>query len=125
MDDGEMVRIVGQGDALEEDVDGEEESVEPPDKSSTLARAKSPEPSLKVQKNPLPDCWDDSDWEGQEDLITGEQETPTSNAFDEWMDADNYSESDSSSSEEGLSDVLLAMQMLKAEFDEKFKAMWA
>ena len=125
MDDGEMVRIVGQGDALEEDVNEEEESDEPPDKSSRLARAKSPEPLLKVQENPLPDCLDDSDWEGQEDLITGGKETPTSSAFDELIDTDNYSKSDSSSSEEGLSDVLLAMKMLRAEFDEKFRAMWA
>ena len=125
MDDGEMVRIVGQGDAMEVDVDGEEESDGPSDKSSKLARAKSPELSPKVQKDPLPDCWDGSDWKGQEDLITGEQETPTPSSFDEGMNSDNYSKSDSSSSEEGLLDVLLAMQMLKAEFDEKFRAMWA
>jgi hypothetical protein len=73
----------------------------------------------------VPDSWDGSDWEDQEDIIAGEEETSTASTFDDWMDADDCSSSSGSSSEGGLMNVLSAMQMFKMEFDEKFRAMWA
>lgn len=124
-EDGGMADLVGQADAMEQDVDGEEDSDRPPDKSSKLAKAKAPELQRKVEKEGVPDCWDGSDWEGQEDLIAGKEEASAASTSDELNDGDDCSNSGGSSSEAGLLDVLLAMQMLKAEFDEKFKAMWA
>jgi hypothetical protein len=119
-EDGEMVDIAGAGDVMEEDMDGEEESGGPSDMSSKLVGAKSPESSRKAhQKEAVPDSWDGSDWEGQEDIIAGEEETSTVSTFDD------SSGSSGSSSEGSLMNVLSAMQMLKMEFDEKFRAMWA
>ena len=126
MEDGEMVNIAGAGDAMEEDLDGVEESGGPSDMSSKLVGAKSPEPSRKThQKEAVPDSWDGSDWEGQEDVTAEEEENFTGSTFDSWMDADDSSSSGGSSLEGGLMNVLSAMQMLKMEFDEKFRAMWA
>lgn len=130
MEDDEMASLAGQGDVMEEGVDAEEESDAPSSKSSKPVREKSPEPVRKNlgKKKVVPDSWDGSDGDDQEDAIAGDGDAAfKADSCDLDMDSDDCNDaSDSSSpSEEGLMDVLKAFQMLKATFDEKFKAMWA
>lgn len=95
MDDAEMTNISGQGDVMEEGADDEEERDGPRLNASE-----------KVKEEAAAGAF------GEEE----EDET----------DADGYTSSSSGSfQQEGLLDVLVAMQMLQAEFDRKFKAMWA
>ncbi|MCJ1475667.1 hypothetical protein MMC13_004330 [Lambiella insularis] len=119
IDDGEMLDIVGQGDAMEENMDAEEESDAPAQRAAKSEKPKAalptPSSSHKAKKVVL-DSWED------------EPEVPVAKeggSYDLGEDDDDSSASDGASSEEGLMDVLTAFQMLKAEFDEKFKAMWA
>ena len=95
MDDAEMTNISGQGDIIEEGADDEEEADRPRLKASE-----------KVEEEAAKG-------------VVGEEE-------EDEADADGYTSSSSGLfQEEGLPEVLVAMQMLQAEFDRKFKAMWA
>ena len=131
MEDDEMASLAGQGDVMEEAVDAEDESAAPSTKSSKSSRAKSREPVRKVlgKKKVVPDSWDGDDGGDQEDDVTGNADgSSRAGAYDPCKDDDDYrnaSDSSSSSSEEGLMNVLKAFQLLKAAFDEKFRAMWA
>jgi len=130
MEDDEMASLAGQGDVMEEGVDAEEESDAPSSKSSKPVRAKSPEPVRKHlgKKKVVPETWDGSDGDDQADAVAGNAEVSSrDDAYDAYMDDNDYSDASDSTSppEEGLMNVLKAFQMLKATFDEKFKAMWA
>lgn len=129
MEDDEMASLAGQGDVMEEGVDADEESDAPSSKASKSSREKAPEPVRKTtsgKKKAVPDSWDGSDGEGPEDDAAGNANgLPTAGTYDPYVDDDDYTDDSSSSSEEGLMNVLLAFQMLKAAFDEKFRAMWA
>lgn len=122
IDDGDMVDVVGQGDAMEEDMGGEEESDASSLKFSMSETSTSTAPtqvSISKAKKVVPDSWD------EEPDTQDDPTTKNGAAYDPWMDDDNYNDSSDPSPEEGLMDVLTAFQMLKAEFDAKFFAMWA
>jgi len=130
MEDDEMASLAGQGEIMEEAVDAEEESDAPSSKSSKTVRATSPEPVRKVpgKKKVVPDSWDGSDGDHQEEAVAGHADAASGVVtHDPYMDDDDYSNASDSSSlpEKGLMDVLKAFQMLKATFDQKFRAMWA
>ncbi|KAI9783682.1 MAG: hypothetical protein M1839_003530 [Geoglossum umbratile] len=125
MEDSDMANLAGQGDVMEEDaeVKAEEASEGPSGKPSPqLIKGDTLEPGPKPQKKKkqaVPDTW-----EGEEDIIANEEEAMAA-ADDESWDGDDADESDASATEDGLLNVLHAFKMLKEEFDEKFKAMWA
>ncbi len=129
-----MASLMGRGDALNGDSSTEEnanefsseseegESDELSDDSLKAAPAKLPLKPGKVQKDAVPNSWDTSGAESEEETVAGNANGPTAESF---SDSDRYSEDSDVSSTEGLADVLLAMRKLQAGFDAKFKAMWA
>jgi len=126
VDESEMINLSGQGDVMEADVGDEEESNAPSEKSSKIATAKAPEPVLKAKKKKVvKDSWDASDSDDETVFTSPEEAASTARTSESLLGSDDYSSSVGSSSEDGLLNVLAAFRMLKAEFDEKFKAMWA
>ena len=125
VDESEMINLSGQGDVMEADV-GDEESNAPSEKSSKLATAKAPEPLLKAKmKKVVKDNWDASDSDDETVFTSPEEVSSTARTSESLLDSDEYSSSIDSSSDDGLLNVLTAFRMLKAEFDDKFRAMWA
>lgn len=127
MDESEMMNLSGQGDVMEADAGDEEGSNAPSEKSSHIAAAKIAEPVLKVKKKKVvKDSWDASDSDDDETTSTArEKSMSTARTSDSLLGSDDYSSSGGSSEDDGLMNVLTAFRMLKAEFDEKFRAMWA
>ena len=102
----------------EEESDSDESS----DKPWKPVITKSRTTTCKVQKKTIPDSWDSSEAESEGEPIAGNKNTPTA---DKCSDCDDCSDDSDDPSTEGLTNVLLAMRKLQAEFDAKFKAMWS
>jgi hypothetical protein len=114
----DMLDVQGSGDAKEEEQDQAEldqvsgNPVGPP-ATSLLVRQQ------PVLKKKVVDSWDD---ENSDDA--GSEEDQTENGTNE--EAEDYAGDTSSRREDSeLWTILKAFRMLKAEFDTKFKAMWA
>jgi ATP-dependent RNA helicase DDX60 len=122
IEDGDMANLAGQGDTMEEEADvAAEVAAEGPSNmpSSGISKGDTEElgkKSQKKKKQVVPDTW-----EVEEDVIASEEKA----AGDEELYDDYSEESDASSTEDSILNVLHAFKMLKEEFDEKFKAMWA
>lgn len=125
-DETDMINLSGQGDVMEEDAGGEEDSNAPSEKSSRIATTKAPEPGLQAKKKKIvKDAWDASDSDDETDITSPEETASTARTAESLLGSDDNSSSGGSSSEDGLMNVLTAFRLLKTEFDEKFKAMWA
>lgn len=102
----------------EEESDSDESTYEP----LKTAPAKSRTSSSKVQKDTVPDSWDSSEAENEKEPATENTNAPIAETFSDSNECSDYSDAPST---EGLMNVLLAMRKLQADFDAKFKAMWA
>lgn len=106
----------------EEEEESDSDSDESSDKPLKPAPVKSRTPTCKVQKDTVPDSWDSSEAENEEEPVIGNTNDPTAETC---SDSDEYDEDSDGPSTEGLMKVLSAMRTLQEEFDAKFKAMWA
>ncbi|MCJ1394369.1 hypothetical protein MMC18_007247 [Xylographa bjoerkii] len=113
MDDGDMMNVMGLGDALEEEDDGAEDSEAPLNRPSAATATTLPQVTRKKKEKVL-DSWD-----------AFEDDEEVNSVADTLFDGDDASSSGGTATDEGLANVLLAFRMLKVEFDTKFKAMWA
>ncbi|MCJ1400686.1 hypothetical protein MMC11_003894 [Xylographa trunciseda] len=113
MDDGDMMNVMGLGDALEEEDDGAEDSERPLNRPSAITATTVPQIARKKKEKVL-DSWDAFEDDEEVDSVA-----------DTLFEGDDASSSGGTATDEGLANVLLAFRMLKVEFDTKFKAMWA
>ncbi|MCJ1436082.1 hypothetical protein MMC27_005460 [Xylographa pallens] len=113
MDDGDMMNVMGLGDALEEEEDGAEDSEAPLNRSLAATATTLPHVTRKKREKVL-DSWDAFEDKEEVDSVA-----------DTLFEGDDASSSGGTATDEGLANVLLAFRMLKVEFDTKFKAMWA
>lgn len=121
--DGESGNEEGADESSTESEEEEESgSDELSDKPLKSVPAKSQNTTCKVQKKTVPDSWDSSEAESEGEPIAGNKNTPTA---DTCSDPDDCSDDSDGPSTEGLTNVLLAMRKLQAEFDAKFKVMWS
>ncbi|MCJ1385234.1 hypothetical protein MMC17_008355 [Xylographa soralifera] len=113
MDEGDMMNVMGLGDALEEEDDGAEDSEAPLNRLAAATATTLPHVTRKKKEKVL-DSWDAFEDDEEVDSVA-----------DTLFEGDDASSSGGTATDEGLANVLLAFRMLKVEFDTKFKAMWA
>ncbi|KAL4931974.1 putative DEAD/DEAH box helicase [Aspergillus undulatus] len=138
--DPEMLETMGVGDAFDEEL--EDKAFEGAD-----FQTKTPEPQLtrgrpsistsailpakaKAKKKPVADSWEDevseddlSDWEKEDS--TSESQGNTSRTPQSSDPSSRQGSPDAVLEDKGFLQVLQGFRMLQAEFNEKFKAMWA
>ena len=129
-DEEGMLDVMGQGDVMEE----EKDEVVELDKGTTRSSTPVASQATLSQQRPrqttaVPDAWDVSDSDDERTQTAGRASEVDSTDATLWDGSDDESDDESiisgNTSDEGLISVLRAFQMLKAEFDGKFKAMWA
>ncbi|KAL4797903.1 DEAD/DEAH box helicase [Aspergillus venezuelensis] len=135
--DCEMLETSGAGDAYEDELDGDalgvsddvtESSAPPPVKEKQTAAILPTRPT-KVKKKPVADSWEDEmsdetprDWEA-EDTSPDSQGTSPRQAGS--TGSSTQTSADAVLDGKGLLQVLQTFKMLQAEFNAKFKAIWA
>lgn len=106
----------------ESEEEDESDSDESSDEPLNLIPAKPITPTCKVQKDTIPDSWDSSEAENEGEPVTEDTNAPTAETCSDSDECSDYSDGPST---EGLMNALSAIRALQAEFDAKFKAMWA
>jgi len=86
---------------------------------NTGPNSSAPKPTAKSRKSKLKESWDDSESEEEPVVVDKSGDDMLGDAPDAWSEADGDGDGGS------LQDVLTAFLKLQAEFDVKFKAMWA
>ncbi|KAI9750079.1 MAG: hypothetical protein M1815_002040 [Lichina confinis] len=135
LDDEDIMNVLDDEAIAEEEAqaDTPKEKLDVASKSETN---KVPEmKSVSRKKKDVPDSWDaavgDGDDDDDDEPDDVDQEAQSSSGTDSSSDdddGDDVDDDDSSSgmdAEKGLSNVLAAMKLLQADFDLKFRAMWA
>ena len=129
-DDEGMLEVMGQGDLMEEEKDERTEVFTRTTQSSTQLSSRAPLSEQSFMKTThVPNAWDVSDSDDEKTQTAGKASELDSTDATLWEGSDSESDNENNiggiTSEEGLVSVLRAFQMLKEEFDRKFKAMWA
>ncbi len=110
--DSEMLDVMGSGDAAENEADEEVAATTIAEPSTMKFHAPSIPPPPKKSKKVV------DDWNAGEDALVAEEDYLKSEALKE-MGVNEDEEYDK------LLDVYKSFRKLKAEFDEKFRAIWA
>ena len=121
-----MLDVMGQGDVMEEEKDEAIELGASVTRSSAPVSSSAPFSQPKApKKTAVPDAWDVSDSDDEKTQTAGKASEFDSTDATLWDGSDDDSDFSGDASDKDLMGVLRAFQMLKVEFDDKFKAMWA